>query len=197
MERGLTLRRGLDPAQRADAARLYWAAFGAKLGRLLGPDPRALALLDRVIRCDHALGVEDAEGRLLAVAGFRSPLGCFASFGWRDLVAIYGRLGGPWRAALLHWPRPEVDNGRFLVDGIAVHADMRGRGIGSVLLEALAAEARARGYPAVRLEVADTNPRARALYERHGFAPWREDRLRLLAPLYGYRVSTVMLRPTG
>ena len=46
------------PAARTSAAprpQLYWQAFGGKLGRVLGPDARALAFLERVIREDHVI----------------------------------------------------------------------------------------------------------------------------------------------
>ena len=38
---------GLPVALRAEAAALYWSAFGAKLSRIMGPETRALAYLDR------------------------------------------------------------------------------------------------------------------------------------------------------
>lgn len=45
----------LPPHLKPEAARLYWQAFGGKLGRVLGPDALALRFLDRVIRCDLSL----------------------------------------------------------------------------------------------------------------------------------------------
>jgi len=43
-------------------------------------------------------------------------------------------------------------------------------GVGSALLDAVAREAQARGLKEVRLDVIDSNPRAKALYTRKGFA---------------------------
>ena len=40
------IRHGVATAQRAQAARLYWQAFGGKLSRVLGPEDKALAYLD-------------------------------------------------------------------------------------------------------------------------------------------------------
>ncbi|MDP2084874.1 MAG: GNAT family N-acetyltransferase [Gemmobacter sp.] len=185
---------GLSPTDRADAARLFWAAFRGKLGRLLGPDAQALVLLERAMRPDHALVVVAPGGRVVGVAGFRSPVGSFLALEWRHLRAVYGRFGGVWRSAALHWMGRDVDNARFLVDGLAVAEGWRGRGLGSALIEALAAEARARGYARLRLDVADQNDRARALYERLGFDPAGHQRLGLAAPLFGMSGSTVMER---
>lgn len=186
---------GLPSEAVAQAARLYWSAFGDKLGRLLGPETRALALLDRTIRADHAI-VAVARDRpdVVGVAGFRSAGGGFMSLTRPHLTAVYGPMGAAWRFALLNRLSADEDNDRFLIDGLAVDSGWRGHGIGTALIEALAAEARARGYARLRLDVADQNPRARALYERLGFGAVGHQRLRLLAPVFGISGSTVMDR---
>ena len=95
-----TLQLGIDERQRDTAARLYWEAFGSKLGRVMGPEAKALAYLNRVIRCDHAVAALQ-DGQLIGLAGFKSPLGGFADGGWHDMRAVYGTLGAVWRLALL------------------------------------------------------------------------------------------------
>ena len=52
--------------------------------------------------------------------------------------------------------------------GIHVLPAWQSRGIGSSILDSLKAEATARDVP-FRLRVLKVNPRAKALYERHGF----------------------------
>jgi GNAT superfamily N-acetyltransferase len=47
----------------------------------------------------------------------------------------------------------------------------RGRGLASVLLEALEDEARALGYAIARLDTGPRQPAAQAMYERAGYAP--------------------------
>ena len=71
--------------------------------------------------------------------------------------------------AVLRLLQSEVDNARFLIDGICVASNARGRGIGTALIAALCDEGRARGYTAIRLDVIDSNLRAKALYQRLGF----------------------------
>lgn len=51
----------------------------------------------------------------------------------------------------------------------------RGRGVARALLEGLAVEARARGCCKITLEVLENNSRARAVYERAGFAGYELD----------------------
>ena len=88
----------------------------------------------------------------------------------------------------------EVDNDRFLIDGICVAKACRGKGVGSRLLAALYQEAAERGYAAVRLDVVQENFRARALYERHGFQAVRTEELGALRFLFGFAASTTMVR---
>jgi [ribosomal protein S18]-alanine N-acetyltransferase len=52
---------------------------------------------------------------------------------------------------------------------LAVAPARWGRGTGTALLSALVDEAARRGYAEVLLEVREDNPRARRLYQRHGF----------------------------
>jgi [ribosomal protein S18]-alanine N-acetyltransferase len=68
-------------------------------------------------------------------------------------------------AGMLFTGGPEAD-----VLTLAVDPACWGRGIGTALLTALVAEAGNRGCAEVFLEVREDNPRARALYRRHGFA---------------------------
>ncbi|HET6293518.1 MAG TPA: GNAT family N-acetyltransferase [Kribbella sp.] len=63
---------------------------------------------------------------------------------------------------------PEGD-GVLSINGLAVAAEARGRGIGSLLLEAAAAEGKRRGARKLTLRVHSTNAVARRLYERHGY----------------------------
>lgn len=191
----ITLVHDLPDALRSDAARLYWDAFGGKLGPVLGPDAKAKAYLARVMRRDHCFSALDEDGRLIGIAGFKSVDGSFAGGSLRDMQQVYGWFGSRWRAAVLWMLSREIDNHRFLVDGICVARDHRGKGVGTALLESLYAEASARGYGMVRLDVIDTNWRARALYERLGFVALRTERIGLLRYVFGFAASTTMVRP--
>ncbi len=189
---GMTVQLGLPENLRAQAAALYWQAFGQKLGRVMGPDARALRYLHRVIRPDHAI-VALEDGQLLGLVGFKTPEAAFAGGGFADLWAIYD-IGAIWRAAVLRMLERDVDNARFLMDGLCVSEDARGRGVGTALLAAITDEARIRGYGAVRLDVVDTNPRARALYERQGFVAVKTAGVGVLRHVFGFDSATTMVR---
>lgn len=185
---------GLPAPLRGDAARLYWQAFGGKLGPVLGPEPKALAYLERAIRSDHVIALIGADQILLGIAGFKTPSGSFSGGSQADLRAAYGRFGAAWRVWLLALLAGEVDNDRFLVDGICVRTGHRGRGHGRRLLEALCEEARRRNYSYIRLDVIDINWRARALYEREGFVAIRSDPIGLLRYVFGFASATTMVK---
>lgn len=192
---GVTIFRGLHTQLRPQAARLYWEAFGGKLGRVLGPDERALRFFERVIRGDLCFSAVGDGGELIGVAGYKTPAGSFAGGSWDDLTEVYGRWGGRVRGGILWTLGREVDNDRFLIDGICVAKAYRGKGVGSRLLAAMYQEAAERGYGAVRLDVVQENWRARALYERQGFRAVRTEELGVLRFLFGFASSTVMVRP--
>lgn len=184
---------GLPEALRSDAARLYWQAFGGKLGAVMGPDARALRFLERVMRLDQVIVARDGD-RLLGLAGFKTPEGSFAGGTPADMRLVYGKIGAFWRMLLIGMLSRDIDNDRFLLDGICVVADRRGEGIGAALLAEIGEEAARRGYSAVRLDVVDGNDRARALYERLGFRAVKDQRLGLLRHVFGFAVATTMVR---
>ena len=190
----VTLHDGLPEALRAQAAELYWQAFGGKLGRVMGPERKALAFLRDAISVDHAVVALDDQGQLLGLLGFKSPEGSFAGGDPAQMRRHYGLLGSAWRVPLLWLLGREVDNDRFLIDGLCVARQARSLGIGSALLNAAYDRARARGYAAIRLDVVDTNWRARQLYERHGFTVVKTSPIGLLRLAFGFSSAHTMVR---
>ncbi|WP_415234663.1 GNAT family N-acetyltransferase [Pseudorhodobacter sp.] len=190
----VVLRHGLPDGLRAAAACLYWDAFGGKLGRVMGPRAKALAFLHKALRADHVIVALSDKGELLGLVGFKTYTGSFAGGDLADLRAIYGWFGAAWRAGLLSLLERDVENERFLLDGICVAPAARGRGIGTKLLYAICEEARARNYSAVRLDVVSGNLRARALYERFGFAVIKTEKLGPLQHIFGFEASSAMVK---
>lgn len=153
---------------------------------------RRRAFLRRVVRSDHALAAIGSGGQLLGVAGYKTQGGAFVGGDLADLAHVYGPFGGLWRGLLLSLIERDCEDGVLLMDGIFVAPEARGRGVGSALLGAVVGEAAARGLSAVRLDVIDTNPRARAFYERLGFAPCGTTRLGLLRHVFRFAAATQM-----
>lgn len=190
----VTLHHGLPPEQRDGAARLYWQAFGGKLGRVMGPEAKARVFLNRVMRADHCIVALDAAGQIVGLAGYKTQGGSFAGGTEADLRAVFGRTGAIWRGALLALLGKDTDEDRFLLDGLCVSADLRGQGIGARLIEAICLEAQAQGYSSVQLDVTNTNPRARALYERCGFQLDSTSPIGALRLIFGFASTNRMVR---
>lgn len=188
---------GFEPEDRTIIAVLYWDAFGGKLGRVLGPDAKAVPFIAAMLSPDHALCARNAAGQVVGVAGFKTYDGALVNAGLRDMAAHYGWPGGLWRIGLLALLEREVDNERFLLDGICVSAAARGMGVGTLLLDAVADQARARGYSEIRLDVIDNNARARALYERQGFVAGKTSQSGMFRFVFGFRSATTMVRKLG
>ena len=138
------------------------------------------------------IGATAPDGTLLGLAGYKTAQGAFSGGGVRDLVRAYGPFGALWRTPLLALLERTLAPDILLMDGIFVSDVARRQGIGTALLGAIKAEAQTRGLAQVRLDVIDTNPRARALYERQGFAAGRITRLGPLRHPFGFREAVTM-----
>ncbi|MFF5426312.1 MULTISPECIES: GNAT family N-acetyltransferase [unclassified Streptomyces] len=177
-------------------AALYWEAFGRKLGAALDPPDKARAFLAAHLRHDRGV-IALVDGEVAGVAGYR--LGGHGLTGGRagDVLSSYGILRGLPRLALLALLERRPAAGELVMDGIAVAPEHRGRGIGGRLLREMAGVAADHSCRRVRLDVIDTNPRARALYERHGFAAVRTEKTPYLRELMGFGAVTTMHRPVA
>lgn len=193
----MTLRiiRGFDESERPEAARLFWQAFAAKLGRVLGPEDRALRFLHPALDPRFALGARDGKGQMLGLAGFKTAEGGLVDAGMGDLARVYGWVGALWRGPLLELLERPLQPGVFQMDGIFVDERARGQGVGSALLAAIRAEAERSGAGEVQLDVIDSNPRAKALYERVGFVATGTEHTGPLAWVFGFRSATRMRLP--
>lgn len=185
---------GLPSGHEGAAADLYWQAFGPKLNRLLGPEACALRMLAAGIRHDHAIAALDPKGRLIGIAGFRDPDGGLTDQGPALMRQTYGLWGATWRRLAFRALEQDVDNTRFLIDGISVARASRGRGVGTALLAALCDAGYARGYREIRLDVLPENLRARSLYEREGFAVVGTQRMGLAGHLIGVAQTLTMVK---
>jgi GNAT superfamily N-acetyltransferase len=122
-------------------------------------DIRLVALAD----APYAFGSSLARERGLTEAEWRGRLApehgvtAVATLGER----VVGAIGGytpPGAAAVL-------------LIAMWAHPDVRGRGVGDLLVREVLAWAGENGWSQVRLRVADGNAPARRLFERHGFVP--------------------------
>lgn len=185
---------GIPQKDREEAVSLYWEAFGEKLGFTMGPKYQALMFVRSVLRPDHGICAHDDDGRLLGIAGFKTSQGALVGGDFQDMRKVYGWVSATIRCALLALLERDIENERFLMDGLFVAPEARGMGVGTALLDAIADEAKRRGYDQVRLDVVDTNPRAKALYRHVGFKEINTVKIGPLKHIFGFSASTTMVR---
>ncbi|MFD0149823.1 GNAT family N-acetyltransferase [Streptomyces sp. NPDC055721] len=188
------VRRGVPEGGAARVAALYWEAFGRKLGAALDPPDKARAFLAAHLHHDRAVTAL-VEGEVAGVAGYHLGGRGLLGGGAGDVLSAYGVLRGLHRVALLALLERRPAAGELVMDGIAVAPGHRGAGIGTMLLHEIAAVAAEAGCRRIRLDVIDVNPRARALYERHGFTAVHTERTPYLRELMGFGAVTTMHRP--
>ncbi|MCI4664632.1 MAG: GNAT family N-acetyltransferase [Neomegalonema sp.] len=172
---------------------MFWRAFHEKLLPVMKPEAQALDFIERVMQPSHAVGAVASDGTLIGVAGFKTKHGAFIGGGLEDLQSVYGWFGGAWRGLLLSVLERPLQDDTLTMDGVMVSAEARGRGVGTALLLAIKNKARDLGCAQVRLDVVDTNPRAKALYERQGFACQGASSIGPLRHLFGFRSATMMI----
>ncbi len=183
---------GLPEAHYDAAARLYDDAFGAKFALAVPDRERRIDLLRKCLMGEHAI-VALADERLVGIAGYHSPAGSLTGgIVLSSLLGYLGLLRGIRAALVFGFYERRPDTHELVMDGIAVSEDYRGCGIGTRLLEEVAAFGRANDFAHVRLDVVDTNPGARRLYERCGFVPVNTQRFGYLRWLFGFGASTEM-----
>lgn len=189
----LEIRRGLPLGREAEAARLYDRAFGAKMRALVPDEAKRRAMLADCFVHDLAFAAV-MEGEVVGLAGFHEGDRSFTSAGGAGLLFRHLGVFGGLRALVgfvMFDRSPEA--GELLMDGIAVDPRCQGQGVGTRLLRALFAHAAEAGLTSVRLDVVDTNPRARALYDREGFVAGEVSRDGWLTRrLFGFDTATTM-----
>ena len=183
---------GLHEGHLKAAAQLYDEAFEGKFAVAIKSRQDRLALFENTFVGRFAISAS-VERKLVGIAGFHTLDGSLT--GGIDAGVLLTRLGvvrGLWAIGIfgLYERKPEL--GQLLMDGIAVHKDYRGNGIGSQLLRNTVAYARENGFTTIRLDVVDTNPGAQRLYERRGFIPVRTNKFPSLRWFLGFGGSTTM-----
>jgi ribosomal protein S18 acetylase RimI-like enzyme len=189
---GVEIKLGLEDDLRLTGVELYDEAFAAKLSAMIPDQGLRRQVLMEAADAGRCLTAR-SPGGLLGICGFHHAGRSFT--GQLSAGLLFRRLGilGGLRACVVGTMmirKPE--EGELLMDGIAVMRQARGQGIGGRLIATLAEFARKEGYSRIRLDVIDTNPRARALYERSGFVETARRETGGLTRTMGFGAVTTM-----
>ncbi len=187
------IRFGLPEHCRRQAAELYYEAFRQKFEPIMSSQQHGVAVLEKAFDSERAI-VALWQGQLAGVAGLHYGGRQFVNARASAFAHEFGWLSGLWRFALFAAFAQRERKGVLLLDDIAVHSSMRGKGIGTRLLQAVFDLARSSGFGSVRLVVVDTNPDARRLYERLGFVPIQTRKYTYLRRVMGFAAATTMIK---
>ena len=157
---------GFERDQRVRIAEIVYEAFEDKYAPIYG-SKRSVSIIAKYLRGDRTV-VTAIESKVVGVAGLY--------FDGRDFIDISPMQEllelrfGIFRALFSEWVFPMGFKKKELhIDDLAVAPQMRGKGIGTGMLEFVLKFAQSNGFEEVSLFVIDRNWMAKKLYERMGF----------------------------
>ncbi len=168
---------GVPKNQKVRVAKIIYEAFENKFENIFGPKKQSIPLISKHLR-NNRIVVAIREGIVVGVGGleFKGKRFFDVSF-WQLLREL---KFGIFRVMFLGWIfYNKVEEKELLVDALAVARNIRGKGIGSKLINFIIDFARSRGYEQVKLFVIDANEKAKKLYERIGFKKVKAHRIPL------------------
>jgi ribosomal protein S18 acetylase RimI-like enzyme len=181
---------------RPEVGKIYYEAFQRKLQPLVGKPAETQRVLTAGLNLRMAIGIS-LDGKLRGLAGLHNQAGVFSRVNYHQSVQYLNVVRGTyaWVVLNLFGASSTFPEDHLRIAALAVAPDARGRGLGSLLLEAVARKAQQENYRALRLEVVDTNPRARALYERSGFQVVATHSYPINPAWLGFSRAHVMVKP--
>jgi ribosomal protein S18 acetylase RimI-like enzyme len=183
---------GLPERYRDCAVDLYDEAFGQKFAVAIPSREKRIIFLRKCFTLDYVIGAI-YDDKLIGIAGFQTPEGSLTGgITYRELLSQLGFIKGNWAAIIFALYERKAVFKELIMDGIAVHSDARGKGVGSYLLKEVAKYAKDHQFNTVRLDVIDINTKAKILYERMGFKSVKTESYPYLKWLPGFSSSTTM-----
>lgn len=182
---------------RLESARLYVMAFKNKFKEIIGDEDALLELFVTGMNPTYALCAYTESGQLVGIAGYHVKKHGLVDLDLMDFVNTFGLIKGLFKGIITDFifSRKPMDAKELLMDGIAVHEDFRGQGIGSQLFDALMDYAQSNDYHSIRLEVIDENPRAKKLYKNIGFKSVKYEKVpKIISQCIGVSGVTTMIK---
>lgn len=193
MGSGVHIQKDIKSADVSDVAHLFLQAFARKLQPILGHRDDAYHYLVDNLDLSRVIAAT-SNGKIVGIAGYHDQGRQLVVVTLRRLCKQYGLWAGlkqfAWAVVSARSPKAN----ELLMDGISVHSDYRGRGIGSQLLDAICELAAELGKEKIRLDVINTNPDAKRLYERKGFVVTKTQELNSFSKAFGFESVSTMVR---
>jgi len=181
----------INENQRIRAIEILYYAFEQKIRALIKSREKALAIYDMALRNRHVF-YAFLDGNVAGLIGLQYGNENFLEFKYRDLRKYFNPLQSYFIYIIYKLTSPKIKNDVLRIDSIAVDKSFRSLGIGTQLINKVFEFARTKGFKEVVLEVINTNPRAKALYERIGFKKTKIVRYYFLTRSAGFSSEYIM-----
>lgn len=158
----------INTSQRIRAIEILYCAFEQKIRALIKSKEKALAIYNESLKNDQVF-YAFLNGNVAGLIGLQYENKNFLEFKYKDLRKYFNPLHSFFIYKIYRLTSPKIKEDVLRIDSIAVDKSYRGMGIGTQLINKVFEFAKKRGFKEVILEVVDTNPRAKALYEKIGF----------------------------
>ena len=187
----IEIKLGIPEEFRHQAAIICYEGFRSQIEWLVGSQQKSMIKL-LAHSLDSELGLTaQRQGQLVGFVGLQYENRPFFQFERSQCIQELGFLRGLLAFLLFSSATKSLPKEMFIAV-LVVDASMRGKGIGTLLMQAVFEIAQQNQIQAVVLDVIDTNPDARRLYERLGFKPVRTLKYGYLQSLIGSSANTTM-----
>ena len=192
----LEIKIGLPPIYYSQDAKICTEAFYDKTKGLLGSPEQMQSLIAKSFNPDLAI-VALINDRLIGVAGMAFKKRHFITPSRSIFIEQFGIFSGLikhliYRTFSIRPYEPE----QLLLEAIAIEPNMRGLGIGTLLITELENYAQQNLLNSIRLEVINTNSKAKKLYERIGFKTTKVEHNFFLEKIVGISGISTMVKET-
>ncbi|RKX78531.1 MAG: hypothetical protein DRP87_06100 [Spirochaetes bacterium] len=193
--KGIEVLKDLPEGENQRIAELFWEAFGSKYKSLYINKDQGIAIVRDSLRFDQGL-YACLSNRVVGFLGFHYGSHRFTDFRFDVFRRQFSLPGALLRFSILttFLPGRIKEPGEIRIDSVAVDSELRGKGIGTTLIEEAISLAKKMGFRSIRLEVIDSNERAKKLYERLGFKTAKYVNFGILARGAGFSGEYVMRR---
>jgi len=171
-------------------AGIVYEAFGAKITALGIQKEVAIEIITSAIAPDSAFFAYQ-ENRLVGVVGIVTNSSRFLNFGLQELSKRFNPLRAAIYYLVLNFDRG-ISKDELQIEALAVSGEIRGRGIGTKLMNRVEQFATENGYSFLSLNVVDTNVAAQRLYEKLGFEVVKTAKFGILTKRAGFTSSYYM-----
>ncbi len=176
----IEIKLGIPEELRHQAATICYEGFRSQIEFLIGSQQKGVALLESSFNAELGLAAQ-MQGELVGFVGLKYENRPFFQFERSHCIRELGLLRGLLAFLVLNNISPAKPlSDEMYIAVLVVDVSMRGKGIGSLLMQAASEIAQQNQCHSIVLDVANTNPDARRLYERLGFKAVRTIEFRYL-----------------